>query len=68
MCIYPILCSVISGPLHWAAHKENVSVALFLVENGANVLQGDRNGTTPLSMASPELATKMIGQSQFKFV
>lgn len=50
------------GPLHWAAHKENVEVALFLIENGADVLKTDGEGRTPLSMASPELADKMIGE------
>ena len=50
------------GPLHWAAHKEHVEIAVFLIENGANLLKVDREGRTPLSMASPELADKMIGK------
>ena len=48
------------GPLHWAAHKESEDIALFLIENGADVLQQDKEGRTPLSLASPELAAKMI--------
>ena len=50
------------GPLHWAAHKEHVEIALFLIENGAEILKVDGEGRTPLSMASPELADKMIGK------
>ena len=50
------------GPLHWAAHKEHVEIALFLIENGADLLKLDGEGRTPLSMASPELADKMIGE------
>ena len=49
------------GPLHWAAHKEHVEIALFLIESGADLLKVDGEGRTPLSMASPELADKMIG-------
>ena len=49
------------GPLHWAAHKEHVEIALFLIESGADLLKVDGEGRTPLSMASPELAEKMIG-------
>ena len=52
------------GPLHWAAHKEHVEIALFLIENGADVLKKDGEGRTPLSMASPELADKMIGKKE----
>ena len=50
------------GPLHWAAHKEHEEIALFLIENGSDVMLQDKEGRTPLSMASPELATKMIGK------
>ena len=50
------------GALHWAAHKENAEVAIFLIENGADVTQTDKEGRTPLSMASPELATRMISK------
>lgn len=53
------------GPLHWAAHKEHVEIALFLIENGADLLKEDKEGRTPLSMASPELADKMIGEKHF---
>lgn len=49
------------GPLHWAAHKEHIEIALFLIESGADLLKVDGEGRTPLSMASPELAEKMIG-------
>ena len=49
------------APLHWAAHKEHVEIALFLIESGADLLKVDGEGRTPLSMASPELAEKMIG-------
>ena len=52
------------GPLHWAAHKEHVEIALLLIENGADLLKEDGEGRTPLSMASPELADKMIGEQQ----
>ena len=54
------------GPLHWAAHKEHVEIALFLIENGADLLKLDGEGRTPLSMASPELAEKMIGKWEFR--
>ena len=50
------------GPLHWAAHKEHVELALFLLENGADLLKEDGEGRTPLSMASPEMADRMIGR------
>ncbi len=50
------------GPLHWAAHKESGEIAMFLIESGADVLQQDKEGRTPLSMASPELAAKMMGE------
>ncbi len=56
------------GPLHWAAHKENEAVALFLIENGADILQRDKEGRTPLSMASPGLAAKMKGNSITIFI
>ena len=49
------------GPLHWAAHKEIVSIAVLLIEHGGDVLLQDNEGRTPLSMASPALAEKMIG-------
>ena len=52
------------GPLHWAAHKEHVEIAMFLIENGADVLKEDGEGRNPLSMASPELADKMIGEKK----
>ena len=48
--------------LHWAAHKEHEDVALFLIENGGDISLLDKEGRTPLSMASPELVTKMIGK------
>ena len=48
--------------LHWAAHKEHEDVALFLIENGGDISLLDKEGRTPLSMASPELVTKMIGE------
>ena len=50
------------GPLHWAAHKEHEEIAMFLIENGADVLLKDKEERTPLSMASPELAQKMTGE------
>lgn len=52
--------------LHWAAHKEHEDVALFLIENGADISLLDKEGRTPLSMASPELVTKMIGEGRGK--
>ena len=50
--------------LHWAAHKEHEDVALFLIENGADISLLDKEGRTPLSMASLELVTKMIGEGR----
>ena len=50
------------GPLHWAAHKEYTEVALFLIEHKGDILLEDKEGRTPLSMASPALAEKMIGE------
>lgn len=50
--------------LHWAAHKEHEEIAAFLIENGGNIMLQDKEGRTPLSMASPELATKMIALAQ----
>ena len=50
--------------LHWAAHKEMEDIALFLIKNGADVTAQDCEGRTPLSMATPELATKMRGEEQ----
>ena len=35
-------------PLHIAAEKGNIDVAMFLIENGANVNVADANGNTPL--------------------
>ena len=35
-------------PLHIAAEKGNIDVAMFLIENGANVNVADTNGNTPL--------------------
>ena len=35
-------------PLHIAAEKGNIDVAMFFVENGANVNVADANGNTPL--------------------
>jgi len=49
------------SPLHWAAHKENDKIALFLIQNGADILLADNEGRTPISMASPALAEQMIG-------
>ena len=51
------------APLHWAAHKEYTDIALLLIEFGADIFLKDQEGRTPLSMASPELATKMLGIS-----
>lgn len=48
-------------PLHWAAHKEHAGICQFLIEHGADVLRKDREGRTPLSMASPDLAFHMMG-------
>ena len=50
------------GPLHWAAHKEMEAIALFLIEHGGDVMLADKEGRTPLSMASPELASKMLSE------
>lgn len=49
------------APLHWAAHKEFTDIALHLIENGADIQLRDKEGRTPLGLASPELASKMIG-------
>ena len=49
------------GALHWAAHKEHEEIAAFLIENGGDITLRDKEGRTPLSMASPELTAKMIG-------
>ena len=35
-------------PLHIAAEKGNIDVAMFLIENGANVNVADANGNMPL--------------------
>ena len=35
-------------PLHIAAERGNIDVAMFLIENGANVNGADANGNTPL--------------------
>ena len=48
-------------PLHWAAHKEHAGICEFLIEHSADILCKDREGRTPLSMASPDLAARMIG-------
>lgn len=53
------------SPLHWAAHKENDKMALFLIENGADILLADNEGRTPISMASPALAEQMIGKCYY---
>lgn len=50
------------SPLHWAAHKENDKMAMFLIQHGANILLADNEGRTPISMASPVLAEQMIGK------
>lgn len=50
------------SPLHWAAHKENDKMALFLIQNGADALLTDNEGRTPLSLASPALAERMISK------
>jgi tetratricopeptide (TPR) repeat protein len=53
----PDLLSRIDGrgyaPLHWAVEKGQLSVATFLVENGANLnsKSQDRQGNTPLHLA-----------------
>ena len=49
------------SPLHWAAHKENDKMALYLIDNGADIMLADKEGRTPISMASPALAEQMIG-------
>ena len=48
--------------LHLAAHTEMKEVALYLIENGADVLAKDKMERTPLSMATCELAKKMRGR------
>ena len=50
------------APLHWAAHKEDTEIALLLIEHGADIQQKDKVGRTPLSLASQDLADKMIGK------
>ena len=47
--------------LHMAAHTEMKEIALFLIESGGDVLAKDKEGRTPLSMATAELAEKMKG-------
>ena len=53
--------SQLIAPLHWAAHKENTEIALLLIEYGADIQQKDKVDRTPLSLASRDLAAKMIG-------
>ena len=48
------------APLHWAAHKEHSDIAMLLIEFGANVQLKDKEGRTPLCLASPELASRML--------
>ena len=50
------------APLHWAAHKEREGIALLLIEHGADILLKDKEQRTPLSMAAPDLAAKMISE------
>ena len=50
------------APLHWAAHKEHTEIALVLIENGADIQLKDKEGRTPVSMASPELTARMLGE------
>ena len=50
------------APLHWAAHKEREGVALLLIAHGADILLRDKEGRTPLSMAAPTLASKMMSE------
>ena len=50
------------APLHWAAHKEREDIALLLIRSGADILLKDRMGRMPLSMAAPELASKMTSK------
>lgn len=50
--------------LHWAAHEEMEELVLYLIENGASVTTEDKVQRTPLSMASPELALKMRGETR----
>jgi ankyrin repeat protein len=50
------------APLHWAAHKEREDVALLLIAHGADILLKDKEGRTPLSMAAPTLASKMMSE------
>lgn len=49
------------APLHWAAHKEFTDIALLLIEHGADIRLRDKEGRTPLGLASPELASRMLG-------
>lgn len=49
------------APLHWAAHKEHCDIALLLIEFGADIQLKDKEGRTPLSLAAPGLASKMLG-------
>ena len=55
------------APLHWAAHKEREDVALLLIAHGADILLKDKEGRTPLSMAAPTLASKMMSEVCTRF-
>ena len=48
--------------LHWAAFNEIEELAVFLIQNGANVAAMDMKGRTPLTMASTHLQNKMKGE------
>ena len=55
------------APLHWAAHKEREDVALLLISRGADILLNDRENRTPLSMAAPTLASRMMSEFSVSF-
>ena len=52
------------APLHWAAHKEFTEIALLLIEYGADVQLKDKEGRTPIGLAAPELASRMLGKRE----
>lgn len=52
-------------PLHIATEKGNIDVAMFLIENGANVNVADANGNTPLvfiinKTGSPKVTQRLL--------
>ena len=52
------------APLHWAAHKEFTEIALLLIDYGADVQLKDKEGRTPIGLAAPELASRMLGKRE----